>query len=180
VRSGAHLKSKGAQGQASTPLFPSQGVPARGRVASPMVDNALRRWCGAAPQDSRQEPHWSRRVEGSGAGWACLQPPTPHPHSAHRPRSFAKGRGLSFRGPPRPESYPSAGEGMSFLTQFVAGATAPRLIPSFGGCVARVQGMYDNTNHSVQSHVRRAGPEFVHRRSKHLETLVCKAATCAG
>jgi hypothetical protein len=60
----------------------------------------LRRSCGAAPQarkDSRQEPHRSRRVEWPSAGWACPQPPTPSPHSADRPRSSAKGRGLPFR-----------------------------------------------------------------------------------
>jgi hypothetical protein len=35
--------------------------------------------------------------------------PNHSPHSADRPRSSAKGRGLPFRGPPRPESYPRAG-----------------------------------------------------------------------
>ncbi len=43
-------------------------------------------------------------------------------------------------------------EGMSFLTRLLPDPTAPRLTPSFGGCVAWMQGMYDNTNHSVQSH----------------------------
>src|SRR6266542_1027003 len=73
------------------------------------------------------------------------------------------------------------GQGGSELFDPVCCPTRPHRVspPSFGGCVAWMQGMYDNTIIAVTPCVLR-GPEFAHRRSKHLETLVCKAASCAG
>src|SRR6266536_3113396 len=62
----------------------------------------------------------------------------------------AKGRGLPFRGGHGPKAI--RGQGGSELFDPVSCPTGPRLTPSFGGCVAWMQGMYDNTNHSVQSH----------------------------
>ena len=151
VRCGAHLKSKGAQSQTSTPLFPSQGVPARGRVASLKAKNALRHPCGAG-RSTQKTRCGGRNCIGAAAlrsrvpGGRAPSPQPLSPHSADRPRSSAKGRGLPFRGRHGPKAI--RGQGGSELFDPVCCPTRPHRVsppPSFGGCVAWMQGMYDNT-----------------------------------
>jgi hypothetical protein len=131
VRCGAHLKSKGAQSQTSTPLFPSQGVPARGRVASLKAKNALRHPCGAGPQHSKTRCG-GRNCIGAAAlrslvpGGRAPSPQPLSPHSADRPRSSAKGRGLPFRGRHGPKAI--RGQGGSELFDPVCCPTRPHRV----------------------------------------------------
>jgi hypothetical protein len=83
----------------------------------------LRRSCGAAPQarkDSRQEPRCSRRVVGFSAGWACPQPPTPHPIRPIGP-GLPQKAGVSLLAARHGlKAFPRAERRVSFLTRFVA------------------------------------------------------------
>jgi hypothetical protein len=129
----------------SLPSWQVQGTRQRAKLpVGTTTALALRRSCGAAPQarkDSRQEPHWSGRVEGFSAGWACPQPPSPHPIRPIGPGLPQKAGVSLFVDRHGPKAIRGQ-DGGELLRRFVARSDCTASHShQFGGCVAWMQGM---------------------------------------